>query len=120
MYLRGGVTQRPPLDRPKTRGDCKDGPRPCPWVGCRHHLLIDVRRGVLYAYGHEARGDAQRVFDSWVDQMDKDNPVPSCSLDVADEGEHTVDQLATLLGVHSRGIVTELSVAQEAMRARLS
>jgi sigma-70-like protein len=28
--------------RPKTRGDCVDGPRPCPWVSCRYHLLLDV------------------------------------------------------------------------------
>lgn len=24
--------------RPVTRGDCVDGPRPCPWQSCRHHL----------------------------------------------------------------------------------
>ena len=22
--------------------DCVDRPRPCPWVGCKHHLLLDV------------------------------------------------------------------------------
>lgn len=26
--------------RPKTRGECVDAPRPCPWVSCRHHMLI--------------------------------------------------------------------------------
>lgn len=29
-------------ERPRTRGDCEGRPRPCPWVGCRHNLLIDV------------------------------------------------------------------------------
>lgn len=29
-------------DRPRTRGDCVDGPRPCPWVTCRHHLYLDI------------------------------------------------------------------------------
>lgn len=29
-------------DRPKTRADCVNGPRPCPWVGCRYHLYLDV------------------------------------------------------------------------------
>lgn len=29
-------------ERPKTRADCKDGPRPCPWVMCRHHLYLEV------------------------------------------------------------------------------
>lgn len=28
--------------RPRTRGECEDGPRPCPWVSCRYHLAVDV------------------------------------------------------------------------------
>lgn len=28
--------------RPKTRGECADGPRPCPWVSCKHHLYLSV------------------------------------------------------------------------------
>lgn len=28
--------------RPRTRADCIDGLRPCPWIECRHHLFIDV------------------------------------------------------------------------------
>lgn len=28
--------------RPRARADCVDGPRPCPWVGCKHHLYLDV------------------------------------------------------------------------------
>lgn len=27
-------SQRPP----RTRADCINGPRPCPWTTCRHHL----------------------------------------------------------------------------------
>lgn len=29
-------------DRPVTRDDCRGGQRPCPWVGCKHHLYLDV------------------------------------------------------------------------------
>lgn len=29
-------------ERPRTRADCKDGIRPCPWVGCRHHLYLTI------------------------------------------------------------------------------
>ena len=29
-------------DRPVNRSECKSGPRPCPFVGCRHHLYLDV------------------------------------------------------------------------------
>lgn len=28
--------------RPRTVGDCRKGPRPCPWVSCRWNLLVDV------------------------------------------------------------------------------
>src|SRR5690606_40153075 len=28
--------------KPKTRADCKDGPRPCPFISCKHHLYVDV------------------------------------------------------------------------------
>lgn len=35
--------------RPKTRADCVNGPRPCPWIGCRYHMAItvDVERGSI-------------------------------------------------------------------------
>ena len=57
--------------RPKTRGDCKDGIRPCPWVGCRHHLYLNV---------NEDTGSMTQNFPK--------TPVwdlaESCSLDLAD------------------------------------
>lgn len=28
--------------RPRTRAECADSPRPCPWVSCRHHLAIEL------------------------------------------------------------------------------
>ena len=36
-------------ERPRTRADCINGPRPCPWVGCRHHLYltVDERDGAM-------------------------------------------------------------------------
>jgi len=30
------------LPRPTTRAACGQEARPCPWVGCRHHLLLEV------------------------------------------------------------------------------
>lgn len=32
------------VPRPRTRGDCLAEARPCPWVGCRHHLLLEVEQ----------------------------------------------------------------------------
>lgn len=29
-------------DRPRTRGECPDT-RPCPWVGCKYHLYLEIR-----------------------------------------------------------------------------
>ncbi len=31
--------------RPKTVAECVGRPLPCPWVGCRYHMLIDVEEG---------------------------------------------------------------------------
>src|SRR6185312_8298743 len=30
------------VERPRTRGDCADMPRPCPFVSCSHHLYLEV------------------------------------------------------------------------------
>lgn len=29
-------------DKPRTRADCSQVPRPCPFVSCRYHLYLDV------------------------------------------------------------------------------
>src|SRR3954447_3808561 len=29
-------------EKPRTRAECAEGPRPCPYVSCKHHLFIDV------------------------------------------------------------------------------
>jgi hypothetical protein len=70
-------------ERPRTRGDCVDMPRPCPFISCRHHLAIEVNEdnGSLKAlYPHlriieDPEGDGlQRLQDS----------VGTCSLDIVD------------------------------------
>lgn len=89
--------------RPRVRGDCVGGPRPCPWVGCRHHLLLEVHpktgRIVLNA-GIEAIDDLSLLRES-------------CSLDVADRGEHTLDEIGILLGGISRERVRQISETAE-------
>lgn len=69
--------------RPQTRADCKGGPRPCPWVSCRHHLALEVT------------ADGVRLLlppdpADWTD-------LPTCALDVADAGPHAQTTLAALL-----------------------
>lgn len=72
------------VDRPRHRGDCvnEDAVRPCPFVGCRHHLYL------------EAQGQTLRVpsCDPW-------DLHPSCSLDLADAGPLSLDAVGAVLGV---------------------
>lgn len=28
--------------RPRTRGECEEGPRPCPWISCKYHLYASI------------------------------------------------------------------------------
>ena len=86
-----------PIDhwRPRTRGDCVSGPRPCPYVGCKYHLATDVTR-----YG-SAR----------IDERELEDMPATCALDVADKGAHTAEEVAALLGVSTarvRQIETKL------------
>jgi hypothetical protein len=66
------------MNRPRTRGDCVNGPRPCPWVGCRYHLC-EVGGG---------DGRAARVALEGLSE--------TCALDVADRGGCTLDEIGAL------------------------
>jgi hypothetical protein len=78
-----------PLDdlpaRPRTRGDCAGGIRPCPWASCVHHLAVDVTSlgSLLLPFG----------------DVDFDQLPDTCSLDVADRGGATLQQVGDLLNV---------------------
>lgn len=68
-------------ERPRTRADCVDGPRPCPFATCIYHLFVDIRMdGSL-------RINADAI----------ENMANTCALDVADEGPHTLEQVAEML-----------------------
>jgi hypothetical protein len=67
--------------RPKTRADCVDGPRPCPWVSCRYHLWLNV----------ESHG---RVRFNCGDMTG-----PSCVLDEAAKGPKTLTEVGEIMGV---------------------
>ncbi len=60
--------------RPRTRAECAEGPRPCPWVGCRYNLWSDV-----------TEAGSLRVSFPGVEPEDMP-PTGSCALDVADSG----------------------------------
>lgn len=71
-------------DRPRTRGDCAGGERPCPWASCRHHLLVEVSPET----GH------LKLQDRELEDMPE-----TCALDVADRGGLNQPDTAALLGV---------------------
>jgi hypothetical protein len=74
------------IERPVTRGECVDGPRPCPWAGCAFHLLleVDAETGNL----HFPFGD-----------LDLDELPETCLLDVADRGGVTLQEVGVALNV---------------------
>lgn len=86
--LRQGSLMYPPVDvpRPRTRGDCVDGPRPCPWAACKHHLYLDVNPhtgSIKINYPH----------------LEPDQLSASCSLDLADQGGQTLDVVGRTLNL---------------------
>lgn len=76
-------------DRPKTRAECVNAERPCPWVSCRYHLYLEVN----------SIGRIRVMFSG----KDVDEIPESCALDVADKGEHSLDGVGALLNLtHER------------------
>jgi hypothetical protein len=75
-----------PIDRPKTRGDCVDGVRPCPFVSCVHHLYLDVspRTGAIKFNRPE---------------LEPDEMTESCALDVADRGGISLEAVGAIMNV---------------------
>ena len=71
-------------DRPRTRGDCAGGPRPCPWASCRFNLLLEVTP------------ETGRIV---LQERELEDLPETCALDVADRGGLNQPDTAALLGV---------------------
>ena len=69
--------------KPSSRSECLKGVRPCPWVTCRHHLFLDVR----------ADGGIRENFNN------PEEMLATCSLDLAEDGPRTLDQVSVLMGM---------------------
>jgi len=72
--------------RPESREECADGPRPCPFVSCKHHLFIDVspRTGAI-----KLNFPDLEVWDMG----------ESCALDVADRGGTTLEDVGAIMNL---------------------
>jgi hypothetical protein len=74
------------VSRPKTRAECLEGERPCPFVSCKHHLYLDV----------SARTGAIKLNfpDLEVWEMTE-----TCALDVADRGGTTLEEVGAIMNL---------------------
>ena len=94
------------VTRPKTRGDCQGGVRPCPWVGCRWHLYLDVNPvsgSILFNHPD-------------TDPLDL---VHTCALDVADGGGATLERVGDMVGLTRERVRQVEVVLLERLRAKL-
>jgi hypothetical protein len=72
--------------RPKTRTECVDMERPCPFVSCKYHLYIDV---------HPVRGSIKLNFPD----VDVWEMTETCSLDIADRGGITLEEVGEIMNL---------------------
>ncbi len=72
--------------RPQTRAECVNGPRPCPYVSCKHNLFLDVS---------PSTGAIKLNFPD----LEPDEIPESCALDVAERGGVTLERVAELMNI---------------------
>ena len=94
------ATPSDPLRRPRTRADCVNGTRPCPFVSCEHHLYLDTS---------SITGNIGVNFP----EISVADMSETCSLDVADRGGLTLEE------VGAASNIARDRVRQIEMRGRL-
>ncbi|WP_437910102.1 sigma factor-like helix-turn-helix DNA-binding protein [Sorangium sp. So ce327] len=72
--------------KPRARAECVDGPRPCPYVSCQHHLYLDV----------SARTGAIKLNFPDLEVWDMNE---TCALDVADRGGTTLEDVGAIMNL---------------------
>jgi hypothetical protein len=96
---------------PDTRGDCKDGVRPCPLVSCRHHLLLDVASdGRLYRTLPFDEHSSDSILEALVAMPE------TCALDVADRGGLFEKEVAEILNLRHTQLADIEARAQQKIR----
>lgn len=72
--------------KPRTRAECKGGPRPCPFISCKHHLYVDVspRTGAIKLNFPD--------LEVW-------ELTESCALDIADHGGTTLEDVGAIMNL---------------------
>lgn len=94
-----GVVSEVAEEMPKTRAECPTV-RPCPWLGCRYHLAVDITHS----------GGLLPPLEDWASHE-------TCALDVADRAEMpTLDAIGDLLGLTRERIRQIEAVALRKLR----
>lgn len=104
VELQRGAEMYPPVEdveRPRTREDCRDAPRPCPWVACKHHLYLDIN----------PRTGSIKINFPDLEPWELEH---TCALDVADGGGLTLEEIGVITNltrervrqVEVRGLLT--------------
>lgn len=74
------------LERPRSRGECLSASRPCPFVGCKHHLFLEV---------NPRTGSIQFTFpDLEIEELKE-----TCALDVAARDGATLEGVGHVLNL---------------------
>ena len=102
---------------PRTRADCLNGPRPCPWISCRKHLFLDIGiRGKLGRRSHVVKWHFGRDADPT-----ELPPRASCALDLADDHAKTgmtLGEIGAVWRLHSERVrQIEVSAVRKVRRA---
>ena len=86
--LRVGALMYPPVDipRPKSRAECKQEMRPCPWVACKHHLYLDI---------NPETGSIKINFPD----LEPWELHHTCALDVAERGGITLEEVGEIMNL---------------------
>ena len=98
-WVRRGVA------RPRVRGDCERGERPCPWVSCSHHLYLDVNLRT---------GSIKLNFPD----LEPWELAETCSLDVADGVPATLERTGELMNI-TRERVRQIEISTTGKIRRL-
>ena len=106
------IVQEIEAKRPRSRADCAQGPRPCMFIACKHHLYLDV---------NPSTGSIKLNFpDKEVWELEE-----TCALDVADRGGITLEEVGSIMNltrerirqVETRGLARLREIAEEEPRA---
>ena len=74
------------LQRPAVRAECKNEMRPCPHVGCKYHLYLDINK---------SNGSIKFNFPD----LEFDELSETCALDIIEKGESTLEDIGTYMNL---------------------